>query len=205
MRTSRIAEHAEVLRVMKNTHAAAYTGIHMFTAGVLLSVVALSQPLSSEAQEAKKAISRVIRLSKALGHRTVLSAQGGNILQSLVRVILTKEMKELLAEQTPETQDEGILTMACPTPCPGSHSQGTPSFSAQDVSTFPLEQALASSQGGYESHEQQPSQLQGGKVLSGAIWNTDLSEGFMSVQRGKYARCLVSTADLTCCSDPRQQ
>lgn len=201
IRTSGMAEQVEILRVMKNTHAAAYTGIHMFTAGVFLSIVALSQPLSSEAQEAKKAIARIIRLSRALGHRTVLSAQSGNVLQSLIRVILAKEMKELLAEKDGEQHGEdGLLTTACPTPRPGSPTEGTQAPGVQDTSLLPpLDAGLAPSRS-----QQVEFELHG---LSGALRNADFSEGFVCVQRGACSpTCFVvsSVIRLTSHSNPRQ-
>ncbi|KAF5646990.1 transcriptional regulatory GAL4 [Fusarium tjaetaba] len=64
MRTSSIIQHLDVLRQMKATHAASYTGMHLFTVCVMLSAVAMSQLVSKKAQEAKRAIGCIIRLMK---------------------------------------------------------------------------------------------------------------------------------------------
>ncbi|RGP78258.1 fungal zn2-cys6 binuclear cluster domain-containing isoform 1 [Fusarium longipes] len=98
IRTSNIIHHLDVLRQMKSTHAASYTGMHLFTAGVMLSIVAMSQPMSSKAQEAKRAIGGIIRLLNAFGPHTVLSAQSGTIMERLLRLIMAKEMKALVSD-----------------------------------------------------------------------------------------------------------
>lgn len=188
IRTSNIIEHLDILRLIRNTHAAAYTGIHMFTAGVMLSVVALSQPLSSEAQEAKKAIARVIKLSKALGHQTLLSAQGGNILQSLVRVILAKEMKELLSEENADDNDGTLLATANHTPCPPSPIGVSDSTQTQHSSAWSSDSRLLSTQSHQSIYDTRMSGLAekfDGGHSSDLLGHADFNEGFLSVQEGK--------------------
>ena len=99
-RTSILSQHEQLLREALGTHAASYIGIHMFTAGTILSIVALSRPLSSRAQVSKRAIARVIRMSKLFGHRTKLCAQSQRILEELVRLVLVKEMNAILQEDS---------------------------------------------------------------------------------------------------------
>jgi len=98
VRTSRIGEHPDVLAAVQNTHGAAYAGIQCFTAGVVLGIFALSDPLSSQAHQAKQAISSLIKLPKMHGYRTTVSDQCGTILEELVRLTLAEEMKSLLAD-----------------------------------------------------------------------------------------------------------
>ncbi|EWG42570.1 hypothetical protein FVEG_04336 [Fusarium verticillioides 7600] len=120
MRTSSIIQHLDVLRQMKATHAASYTGMHLFTAGVMLSVVAMSQPVSRKAQEAKRAIGSIIRLLKAFGPHTVLSAQGGTIMERLLLLIMTKEMTALISDSQHSQLNDMILGSRQPSPFPYS-------------------------------------------------------------------------------------
>ncbi|KPI36298.1 uncharacterized protein AB675_7384 [Cyphellophora attinorum] len=96
LRTSEVVDHMDILGVAKATHAASYVGMHMFTAGIVLSVVGLSQPTSSEAQKAKKSIGSITRLLSAFGPFTLLSAQSGSVLQTMLKLIMRREMEELL-------------------------------------------------------------------------------------------------------------
>jgi hypothetical protein len=111
LRTSKVVEHMDILRVVQTTHAASYTGMHMYTAGMMLSIVALSQPTSPQAQEAKRAIGGMVRLLNAFGPITALSAQSGTILQDLLKLIMTKEIEELVAEPR---NAQGIRNMLGP-------------------------------------------------------------------------------------------
>ena len=187
MRTSKILEHLDILRVIKRTHAAAYMGIHMFTAGLLLSILALYQPLSSQAQEAKKAMGRVIRLSKAFGCHTILSAQSGKVLESLVKVILAKEMKELLSDQTMHIQDDGMLATANPTP---RSLSPTPSIQNQLGNSDPgwfAQQGLNSTRSHPNFCENDIpcfDNIYEDQSLGVTLRNTDFTEGLMSLHEG---------------------
>ncbi|KAH9211649.1 fungal-specific transcription factor domain-containing protein [Leptodontidium sp. 2 PMI_412] len=97
-RTSTLSQHETLLRRALETHAASYIGIHMFTAGTILSIVALSRPLSSRAQMSKRAIARVIRMSNMLGRYNKLAAQSERILEEFVRLVLAKEMAAILSD-----------------------------------------------------------------------------------------------------------
>jgi hypothetical protein len=106
--TSKIGEYAEILTALQNTHGAAYAGIQSFTAGVVLGVFALSDPLSDQAHQAKRAVSRIIKLPRLHRFRTAVSDQCGAILEELVRLVLAEEMKGLLNEGE-ASRDANIL------------------------------------------------------------------------------------------------
>lgn len=89
---------ASIVKEARHTHAASYVGIQLFTAGMVLSIVALSAPLSSEAQQAKRAIGRIVSTTASIGNKTLLSTQSQQILRELVRLILEKEMNSIFAE-----------------------------------------------------------------------------------------------------------
>jgi ABC-type cobalt transport system substrate-binding protein len=98
MSTSKIGEYGSILAALQNTHGAAYAGIQSFTAGAVLGIFALSDPLSDQAHQAKRAVSRIIKLPRLHRFRTTVSDQCGAILEELVRLVLAEEMKALLNE-----------------------------------------------------------------------------------------------------------
>jgi hypothetical protein len=95
LRTSRLASHKRLLQIAMSTHAASFIGMHLFTAGMVLSTVALSQPLSSQAQETKYAVSQIIKTLNLLKNQTLLSKQSVNVLEAVVKVLLEKEWKRI--------------------------------------------------------------------------------------------------------------
>ncbi|KIW17992.1 hypothetical protein PV08_02278 [Exophiala spinifera] len=104
LRTACIDEYPSILKQVRNFHAASYAGIQTFTAGVMLGIFALSKPFSSQAQEAKRAIGRLIKTPKLLGYQTTISDQTGRILERLLRLVLGEELKLLTSdESTPST------------------------------------------------------------------------------------------------------
>ncbi|KEF53608.1 uncharacterized protein A1O9_10583 [Exophiala aquamarina CBS 119918] len=98
LRTSTIGDYPDHLVASRSTHGAAYTGIQSFTAGVVLGIFALSDPLSDQAHQAKRALSKIIKLPKLHQYRTTVSDQCGQILEELLRLILAEEMKALLVD-----------------------------------------------------------------------------------------------------------
>lgn len=101
LRSASICDLKHCLSIAKNTHALAYFGINLFTAGMILSTVALSRPLSLAAQQAKKAIRKILIASAAFKADTPIACQTHRILGELVRLILDKELV-VLTDADPE-------------------------------------------------------------------------------------------------------
>lgn len=95
LRSASICDLKHCLAAAKNTHALAYFGINLFTAGMILSTVALSRPLSLVAQQAKKAIRKILITSSAFKDDTPIARQTHRILGGLVKLILDKELAVL--------------------------------------------------------------------------------------------------------------
>lgn len=108
IRTSRLTSQSAILEVATSTHAASYIGIHLFTSGMILSTVALSRPLSSQAQHAKQAIGRILQILTRLQHQTLLSKQSATVLETLVRVILSKEMDAIIGKSSETANNDSI-------------------------------------------------------------------------------------------------
>ena len=95
LRSASICDLKHCLAAAKHTHALAYFGINLFTAGMVLSTVALSRPLSLVAQQAKKAIRKILIISGAFRSETPIACQTHRILGELVKLILDKELAVL--------------------------------------------------------------------------------------------------------------
>ncbi|KAH7257982.1 fungal-specific transcription factor domain-containing protein [Fusarium tricinctum] len=104
--------NASIVEEARHTHAASYIGIQLFTAGMVLSIVALSAPLSSEAQQAKRAIGRIVSTTASIGNKSLLSTQSQQILRRLVRLVLEKEMNSIFVEPVAQP---GTLNIEKPT------------------------------------------------------------------------------------------
>lgn len=107
IRSSKLGKYRQSLLLARDRHAAAFLGINLFTAGMVLCVVALSRPLSSQAQIAKQAVARIMSLSRFLSTRVNISGETTKILKDLVRLIGNKEIKAMLADAEmlePESQ-----------------------------------------------------------------------------------------------------
>ncbi|KIX04251.1 uncharacterized protein Z518_07805 [Rhinocladiella mackenziei CBS 650.93] len=105
IRSSKLGKYHQCLVSARESHAAAFLGINLFTAGMVLCVVALSRPLSAQAQMAKQAIARIMSLSRFLSGKVLLSAQTTKILKDLVRLIGEKEIKAMLSgSDVPESR-----------------------------------------------------------------------------------------------------
>jgi hypothetical protein len=131
MSTSKIGEYSDILTALQNTHGAAYAGIQLFTAGVVLGIFALSDPLSDQAHQAKRAVSRIIKLPRLHRFRTAVSDQCGAILEELVRLVLAEEMKALLNETEPSR--EGNAPSRLPDDSAGANGDATSLLDGNDV------------------------------------------------------------------------
>ncbi|KAK9462011.1 fungal-specific transcription factor domain-containing protein [Lipomyces oligophaga] len=96
LHTSRISHHG----VFGNGHqvyAISFVGMHLFTAGVLLSIYGSSEPLSQRALESKLALSRIIQMRKTLQRQIAVIDLGFQVLENLARVVVQKEMEKILS------------------------------------------------------------------------------------------------------------
>jgi hypothetical protein len=98
IQSSNLGLYGQCLEHARETHAAAFLGINLFTASMVLCVFALSNPISTQAQLAKQAVTRIMSLSRFLAHRSILSGQTNQVLRDLVNLILEKERRVILSE-----------------------------------------------------------------------------------------------------------
>lgn len=97
IQSSNLGLYGQCLEFARETHAAAFLGINLFTASMVLCVFALSNPISTQAQLAKQAVTRIMSLSRFLANRSILSGQTNQVLRDLVNLILEKERRVILS------------------------------------------------------------------------------------------------------------
>lgn len=107
MSTSQIGE-SPIFSLAAETYASAFISIHMFTAGVMLCVLASIEPLTPESQESKIGLRRLLNMQAELQSRSksVVSSQSLDILERLVRLVMEKELNELLGSRSKVTLQE---------------------------------------------------------------------------------------------------
>lgn len=92
LRTSNLHRFPNSLHAMRRTHATMHIGITLFTAGIVLCIVCLSQPLSNTSQNAKSGVMHIIRACKdSANPQNVGSRQSIAVLERLVAVVLQHE------------------------------------------------------------------------------------------------------------------
>lgn len=96
LRTSELGA-LETFQRACQTYAVAFIGVHLLTAGTTLCILASLEPLSRESHESKIGVQRLMHMQTTVGPRSVLAAQGLEILKKLIALIMEKELAVLLA------------------------------------------------------------------------------------------------------------
>jgi hypothetical protein len=99
-RSASLCDMKQYLMAAKSTHAVAHLSINLFTAGIVLSTVALSSPLSAVAQQAKNDIRKILIISEMFKSESPIAPQTKQILSALVKVILDKELEALACTES---------------------------------------------------------------------------------------------------------
>ncbi|KAK3179829.1 hypothetical protein K4F52_008746 [Lecanicillium sp. MT-2017a] len=109
MQTAGLHKFPNALKACRRTHANMHVGITLFTAGVVLCVVCLQQPLSSTSQRAKMSVMHIVRVCQdASTSQHIVSKQSIAILERLVTVILQLENQIITGKSAaPSVMDEG--------------------------------------------------------------------------------------------------
>ncbi|KAI7970678.1 hypothetical protein EIK77_003078 [Talaromyces pinophilus] len=101
MNTSNLAE-SPIFSLAADTYAAAFISIHTFTAGVMLCVLASIEPLTPASLHCKMGLRRLLNMQAHLKSKaqSPLPAQGLEILERLTRLVMEKELKDILSHRT---------------------------------------------------------------------------------------------------------
>lgn len=90
---SELYKYSSTLHASRRTHADMHIGITLFTAGVVLCAICLSQPMTTMGSRAKTGVMHIIRMCRnaASAKQHLVSTQSLSILDSLVTVVLRLE------------------------------------------------------------------------------------------------------------------
>lgn len=191
IRSSNLGNYQQCLRSARESHAAAFLGINLFTAGMVLCVIALSRPLSSQAQIAKQAVARIMALSRFLAGRVLLSAQTTKVLKDLVRLIGDKEVDAILSGSE-VFENATTTTRAVP-----KNSMGRPKiFSADTSAPVSAEENAVNQLMDLQSQFQVEQQQTGSNAVApeppnstnfdfSGLENLDFNNGLFTLQQGK--------------------
>lgn len=94
LRTAELHKFSKTLQACRRTHANMHVGITLFTAGVVLCIVCIVQPLSAASQRAKTGIMHIISVCKSAfdaQSQSIASRQSVATLERLVAVVLRLE------------------------------------------------------------------------------------------------------------------
>lgn len=97
VRTSKVTELPQLAQLATDSHLVAFLAINLFNAAIVMAVMAVSDPLSDMAQEAKRVITRIYRLQELLGKRSTLSMQSCLVLRNVIHLLLRREAEAILA------------------------------------------------------------------------------------------------------------
>lgn len=104
LRTSELGHYSHVLHTCRRTHAVMHVGICLFTAGVVLCAVCLSDPLSPSSQKAKAGIMSILRLHRnSFSGQHLLSVQSARILEDAVAAVMRHEQELILGTPRPRS------------------------------------------------------------------------------------------------------
>ncbi|KAF4332607.1 C6 transcription factor [Fusarium beomiforme] len=100
VRTARITELPHLTQLATDSHLIAFMAMNLFHAAIVLTLVALSEPLSDPAQAVKRTITRVFQLQELLGQRSALASQSSAVLKNLIFLLLRREGEAMLGPAT---------------------------------------------------------------------------------------------------------
>ncbi|EQB52418.1 hypothetical protein CGLO_07951 [Colletotrichum gloeosporioides Cg-14] len=116
VRTASVTELPQLTQLATESHLVAFVAMNMFNAAIVLILVALSDPLSDQAQGIKRPITKVFRLEELLGQRSSLSSQSSAVLKNLIRLLLRREGEAMIGTAT--SNSAMVNTAAAPRPLP---------------------------------------------------------------------------------------
>lgn len=163
LRIAKVTEMPQLAQLATDSHLVAFLAINLFNSAIVMAVLALSDPLTDDAQEVKRMITRIFRLQELLGKKTQLSVQSNVVLKDVIQMVLRREADAM-------TSSIQVLDNAGPQ---AIHSEA-PLMSVEQTLRFPMQMPLSATNSYLE--RQQPGTAD--RFLR-------LNESLASVQRGK--------------------
>ncbi|KAJ5266473.1 fungal-specific transcription factor domain-containing protein [Penicillium angulare] len=115
LKTSKV-EKTKIFSLATYTYSATFIGIHTFTAGVMLCILISNEPLGLHSPESKIGLRRLLGMQSKLKSQSnsTLATQGLAILERLARLVMEKELEEILrgSQIVPTLADPGWESLA---------------------------------------------------------------------------------------------
>ncbi|CAI7653219.1 unnamed protein product [Penicillium palitans] len=89
---------SSIFSLAADIYASAFIGIHTFTAGVTLCILASIEPLTLEAHRSKMGLYQLLRMQRTLAPESQLASQSLAILERLTKLVMDKELEQMLAQ-----------------------------------------------------------------------------------------------------------
>lgn len=126
---------ASIFPLAADTYAAAFMGIHTFTAGVTLCILASIEPMTLKFHMSKMGLHRLLGMQRTLALKSQLAAQGLRILERLTRLVMEKELKQMLAQN-----DSQVALGSLPTE---EHTLGsTSAMQSENITTVQIDGSI---------------------------------------------------------------
>lgn len=90
-----------------HTYALSFVSLHLFTAGITLSIMTNIDALNEGFHEAKLGLRRLMAMQHRLKPRSIVAEQGLNILARLMSLIISKEIKQTFDFESETNQSDG--------------------------------------------------------------------------------------------------
>ncbi|KAH8704165.1 fungal-specific transcription factor domain-containing protein [Talaromyces proteolyticus] len=147
LRTSELVQYNHILQACRRTHAVMHVGICLFTAGIVLCAVILSEPLSLSSQKAKLGIMAIIRLHQnSFPDRQLLSAQSMKILEDSVAAVMQFEQQLILGglrPRSPNTRPRNLIEADVVASASQDSGHGTLPAADNEAFLTPLQEVFA--------------------------------------------------------------
>ncbi|KAL3484407.1 fungal-specific transcription factor domain-containing protein [Aspergillus germanicus] len=185
---------APIMSLAAETYAAAFIGIHTFTAGLTLCILFSTDPLNPQSHEIKLGLQRLMAVQQKLRVHSPLSAQGLEILKQLARHAMEKEWGALLDGPQVGSQDQSMNPAQPAT----AYAMGPPLVPGNDfphdMRAFPPGEPFPTPLNGAATVEQENS-IYGQEYIP----DPTLLQAIADVDRGKwyFARCPCYYRDQT--------
>ncbi|KAK2730788.1 tall aerial hyphae-4 [Colletotrichum kahawae] len=157
------------------TYAVSFVALHLFTAGVALSILTSLEPLSRESFESKMGLRQLISMHSQLKAKSIVAEQGFEILKRLMTLVMSKETERMLQFEGPTNKQHG---------CSSDSTQRT--------------------SGSIEAVTESTTAMRAGESLVSTYLREKSHDAFMSGSRPEIPEDSAQTArsDLGFCEDP---
>ncbi|KAF6810888.1 tall aerial hyphae-4 [Colletotrichum plurivorum] len=109
------------------TYAASFVALHLFTAGVTLSIMTTLEPLSREAFESKMGLRQLMSAQSQLKGNSIVAEQGFKVLKKLMMLVISKETERMLDfESSSADREQDETNQATGTQCPRGREREDP-------------------------------------------------------------------------------